>query len=71
MIESLSSIQNFNSVNPFSRVDTANGMPINNYRMVELHQIVSGQKNLSQKKILEIYTLEALHLVMVTIQNNT
>ena len=35
MIESLSSIQNFNKVNPFSRVDTANGMPINNYRMVE------------------------------------
>ena len=56
MIENLSSIQNFNKVNPFSRVDTANGMPINNYRMVEQYQIVLGQKSLSQKKILEIYT---------------
>ena len=35
MIESLSSLQNFNKVNPFSQVDTANGMPINNHRMVE------------------------------------
>ena len=35
MIESLSSLQSFNKVNPFSKVDTANGMPINNYRMVE------------------------------------
>ena len=35
MIESLSSLQNFNKVNPFSKVDTANGMPINNHRMVE------------------------------------
>ena len=35
MIESFSSLQNFNKVNPFSKVDTANGMPINNYRMVD------------------------------------
>ena len=35
MIESLSSIQNFNKVNPFSKVDTANGMPINNLRVIE------------------------------------
>ena len=35
MIESLSSIQNFNKVNPFSKVDTANGMPINNHRVVD------------------------------------
>ena len=35
MIENLSSLQSYNKVNPFSKVDTANGMPINNYRMVE------------------------------------
>ena len=35
MIESLSSIQNFNKVNPFSKIDTANGMPINNHRVVD------------------------------------
>ena len=35
MIESLSSLQSFNKVNPFSKVDTANGMPINNYRKVD------------------------------------
>ena len=35
MIENLSSLQSYNKVNPFSKVDTANGMPINNLRMVE------------------------------------
>ena len=35
MIESLSSLQSYNKVNPFSKVDTANGMPLSNYRMVE------------------------------------
>ena len=28
-------IKNYNSINPYSRVDTANGMPINNLRLVE------------------------------------
>ena len=27
--------QNYNKVNPFSKVDTANGMPINNLRVIE------------------------------------
>ena len=28
-------INNFSNINPYSRVDTANGMPINNLRLVE------------------------------------
>ncbi len=35
MIESLSPLQSFNKASPFSKVDTANGMPINNYRVVD------------------------------------
>ena len=62
MIESLSSIQNYNKVNPFSRVDTANGMPINNYRMVEpVSDSIRSKRIYRKRKILEIYILKVFH----------
>ena len=32
---SLSNLNNFNKVSPYSKVDTANAMPINNLRVVD------------------------------------
>ena len=56
MIESLSSIQNFNKVNPFSKVDTANGMPINGPRIVN-----SVNNNLRSKEYAEKENLKNLY----------
>ena len=57
MIESLSSLQNFNKVNPFSRVDTANGMPINNYRMVEpVSDSIRSKEFIAKENIRNLYT---------------
>ena len=53
MIENIIPLQKtYNKVNPFSKVDTANGMPINNYRMVEpVTNNSLRSKNLYLKKI--------------------
>ena len=57
MIESLSSLQSFNKVNPFSRVDTANGMPINNYRMVEpVSDSIRSKEFIAKENIRNLYT---------------
>ena len=57
MIENLSSLQNFNKVNPFSRVDTANGMPINNYRMVEpVSDSIRSKEFIAKENIRNLYT---------------
>ena len=57
MIESLSSIQNFNKVNPFSKVDTANGMPINNYRMVEpVSNSIRSKEFIAKENLKNLYT---------------
>ena len=56
MIENLSSLQNFNKVNPFSRVDTANGMPINGPRIVN-----SVNNNLRSKEYAEKENLKTLY----------
>tara|TARA_B100000029_G_C17474767_1_gene923290 strand:+ start:265 stop:603 length:339 start_codon:yes stop_codon:yes gene_type:complete len=57
MIESLSSIQNFNKVNPFSKVDTANGMPINNYRVVDpVADSVRSKEFISKENYKNLYT---------------
>ena len=57
MIESLSSIQNFNKVNPFSKVDTANGMPINNYRVVDpVSDSVRSKEFISKENYKSLYT---------------
>ena len=57
MIESLSSTQNFNKVNPFSKVDTANGMPINNYRVVDpVSDSVRSKEFISKENYKSLYT---------------
>ena len=57
MIESLSSLQSFNKVNPFSKVDTANGMPINNYRMVEpVSNSIRSKEFIEKEKLKNLYT---------------
>ncbi|MBF96553.1 MAG: hypothetical protein CMJ13_04945 [Pelagibacterales bacterium] len=57
MIESLSSIQNFNKVNPFSKVDTANGMPINNYRVVDpVSDSLRSKEFVSKENYKNLYT---------------
>ena len=56
MIESLSSIQNFNKVNPFSKVDTANGMPIKGPRIVN-----TVNNNLRSKEYAEKENLKNLY----------
>ena len=57
MIESLSSIQNFNKVNPFSKVDTANGMPINNYRMIEpVSDSIRSKEFIAKENLRNLYT---------------
>ena len=57
MIESLSSIQNFNKVNPFSKVDTANGMPINNYRTVNpVSDSIRSKEFISKENFKNLYT---------------
>ena len=57
MIESLSSIQNFNKVNPFSKVDTANGMPINNYRVVDpVSNSLRSKEFISKENFKNLYT---------------
>ena len=57
MIENLSSLQNFNKVNPYSKVDTANGMPINNYRMVEpVSDNVRSKEFIAKENLRNLYT---------------
>ena len=57
MIESLSSLQSFNKVNPFSRVDTANGMPINNYRKVDpVSDSIRSKEFVSRENLRNLYT---------------
>ena len=57
IIDYLSSLQSFNKVNPFSRVDTANGMPINNYRMVEpVADSIRSKEFIAKENIRNLYT---------------
>tara|TARA_E500000331_G_C17214100_1_gene695082 strand:- start:549 stop:887 length:339 start_codon:yes stop_codon:yes gene_type:complete len=57
MIESLSSTQSFNKVNPFSKVDTANGMPIHNYRVVDpISNSLRSKEFISKENIKNLYT---------------
>ena len=57
MIENLSSLQSYNKVNPFSKVDTANGMPINNYRVVDpVSDSVRSKEFISKENYKNLYT---------------
>ena len=57
MIENILSIQNFNKVNPFSKVDTANGMPINNYRVVDpVSNSLRSKEFISKENYRNLYT---------------
>ena len=57
MIESLSSLQSYNKVNPFSKVDTANGMPLNNYRMVEpVSDSIRSKEFIAKENLRNLYT---------------
>ena len=57
MIESLTSLQSYNKVNPFSKVDTANGMPINNYRMVEpVSNSIRSKEFIAKENYKNLYT---------------
>ena len=57
MIENLSSLQSYNKVNPFSKVDTANGMPINNYRMVEpVTDSIRSKEFIAKENFRNLYT---------------
>ena len=57
MIESLSSLQSFNKVNPFSKVDTANGMPINNHRMVDpVSDSIRSKQFIAKENLKNLYT---------------
>ena len=57
MIESLSSTQSFNKVNPFSKVDTANGMPIHNHRVVDpISNSLRSKEFISKENIKNLYT---------------
>ena len=56
MIESLSSLQSFNKVNPFSKVDTANGMPINNLRVVEpVNNSLRSKEFVERQNLRDVY----------------
>ncbi len=57
MIESLSSLQSYNKVNPFSKVDTANGMPLSNYRMVEpVSDSIRSKEFIAKENLRNLYT---------------
>ena len=57
MIENLSSLQSYNKVNPFSKVDTANGMPINNHRVVDpVSDSLRSKEFISKENFKNIYT---------------
>ena len=57
MIENLSSLQNYNKINPFSKVDTANGMPINSYRMVEpVSDSIRSKEFIAKENLKNLYS---------------
>ncbi len=57
MIENILPMQNFNKVNPFSKVDTANGMPINNYRVVDpVSNRLRSKEFISKENYRNLYT---------------
>ena len=54
---SLSNLNNFNKVSPYSRVETANAMPINNLRVVEpVNQNLRSKEYVQNQNIREIYS---------------
>ena len=57
MIDSLSSLQSYNKINPFSKVDTANGMPLSNYRMVEpVSDSIRSKEFIAKENLRNLYT---------------
>ena len=56
MIENLSSLQSYNKVNPFSKVDTANGMPINDLRVVEpVNNSLRSKEFVERQNLRDVY----------------
>tara|TARA_A200000113_G_C8774007_1_gene325289 strand:- start:573 stop:914 length:342 start_codon:yes stop_codon:yes gene_type:complete len=54
---SLSNLNNFNKVSPYSKVDTANAMPINNLRVVDpVNQNLRSKEYVQNHNIREIYS---------------
>ena len=54
---SLSNLNNFNKVFPYSKVDTANAMPINNLRVVDpVNQNLRSKEYVQNHNIREIYS---------------
>ena len=52
-----SQINNFSNINPYSRVDTANGMPINNYRVVDpVSNSLRSKEFISKENFRNLYT---------------
>ena len=53
----LSNLNNFNKVSPFSRVDTANAMPIKNLRVVDpVNQNLRSKEYVQNQNLREIYS---------------
>ena len=53
----LSNLNNFNKVSPYSRVDTANAMPINNLRIVQpVNQNLKSKEYVQNQNLREIYS---------------
>ena len=53
----LSNLNNFNKASPFSRVDTANAMPINNLRVVDpVNQNLRSKEYVQKQNLREIYS---------------
>ena len=54
---SLSNLNNFNKVSPFSKVDTANAMPTNGLRVVDpVHKNIRSKEYVQKQNIREIYS---------------
>ena len=56
MIDNLLINSNFNKVNPYSKVDTANGMPINDLRVVEpVNNSLRSKEFVERQNLRDVY----------------
>ena len=58
MIENSLILAPNSTLSPYSKVDTANGMPINGLELLILSIIILGLKNTQKKKTLKIFMQE-------------
>ena len=56
MFDNLSINSGFNKVNPYSKVDTANGMPINNFRVIEpVNNSLRSKEFVERQNLRDVY----------------